>query len=139
MSYSRDAQALALTHGAEESAIDALRQRETLLQILTDANIEKDICEDVVDACEISSLNALALASGLMDTATVADLCYLTTDEADVRSLSKCVDFILPSRRYTLGLVNRGAACSLPWLAMRTHRRNCSLDSRGHTQRGTSM
>ena len=85
MSHTRDAQALALSHGAPEAAVDALRTRDLLLSILTEANIEHDIREDVADACEINSLCALAFASGLLDVAAVADLCFLTTDEADVR------------------------------------------------------
>jgi hypothetical protein len=67
--------------------MDALRTREVLLSILTSANIEKDICEDVADACELSNLDALAIASGLMAIAEVAEQCFLTTDEADVRSM----------------------------------------------------
>ena len=84
MSYSRDAQALAASNNAPEDAMDALRTRNVLLGILKDANIEKDIREDVADACELSNLDALALASGLMDVATVAEDCFLTTDEAEV-------------------------------------------------------
>ena len=57
-----------------------------LLSILKDANIADDICEDVADTCDLNSLNALALASGLIDVSAVADMCYLTKDEAEVRS-----------------------------------------------------
>lgn len=84
--FDRNAQALALKYGAAESAIDALRTRELLLSILKDANIEDDICEDVADTCDLNSLNALALASGLVEVAAVADMCYLTKDEAEVRT-----------------------------------------------------
>lgn len=76
---------MALSHGAPEAAVDALRTRDVLLNILSEANVEHDIREDVADACEINNLSALALASGLLDVAAVADLCFLTHDEADVR------------------------------------------------------
>lgn len=97
MSYSRDAQALALSHGAPDTAIDSLRTRDMLLSILKEANIEKDICEDVADTCALSNLNALALASGLMDVQTVAVTCYLTTEEADVRASLYPLHYVLPS------------------------------------------
>jgi hypothetical protein len=96
MSYAREAQALALKFGGPEAAIDSLRTRDMLLNILQEAKIEHDICEDVADACELNSLTALALASGLMDKAVVAELCYLTKDEAEVSALISSAPLFAP-------------------------------------------
>lgn len=82
--YSRDAHELAMSTGASAAAIETLCTREALLGILTDANIESDICEDVCDSCELNSLNALAIASGLLSKDVIAELCFLTKDEAEV-------------------------------------------------------
>lgn len=79
-----DAYQVALQHGAKDEDIQKLRTREALMQILQEANIEEDICEDVVDACDISNLDALAIASGLFTVNEVADTCFLTKDEAEV-------------------------------------------------------
>ena len=77
----------ALKHSAEPHAIEALQTRDTLLQILTEANIQADICEDVADTCDLSNLNALAIASGLLSTDKIAQHCFLTKDEAEVGNL----------------------------------------------------
>jgi hypothetical protein len=82
--FSREAYELALKHGAEQKAIDKLTTRDALLSILTDANIEADICEDVADTCDLSNLNALAIASGILDAQQIAQFCFLTNDEAEV-------------------------------------------------------
>lgn len=82
--YSKDAHALALKNGAEPGNIEQLCSRESLLSILTDANIEADICEDVADTCDLSNLNAFALASGLLSIEQIAQFCFLTKDEAEV-------------------------------------------------------
>lgn len=81
---SRQAHELALKHGAEPDDIEQLCSREALLSILTEANIEADICEDVADTCDLSNLNALSIASGLLDTEQIAQYCFLTKDEAEV-------------------------------------------------------
>jgi hypothetical protein len=83
-SYSRDAQELALEHGAPEVSMTELCQRSTLLNILQDANIEADICEDIAQTCELINLNALCIASGLLSINKIANLCFLTDDEAEV-------------------------------------------------------
>ena len=83
----RDARALALSHGASEDAVDALRSKDVLLGILKQTNIDKDIWEDVLDACDLGNLSALALASGLLDVKTAEQDLFLTADEADVRIL----------------------------------------------------
>ena len=82
--YSKDAHELALKSGAEPGDIEQLCSREALLSILTDANIEDDICEDVADTCDLSNLNALAIASGLLSIEQIAQFCFLTKDEAEV-------------------------------------------------------
>lgn len=80
----RDAYQLALRHGATDEKIQALMNRDALLTILQEANIEADICEDVADACDINDLDALIFASGLLSVNDVADACFLTKDEAEV-------------------------------------------------------
>jgi hypothetical protein len=111
MSYAREAQSLALKHGAPEAAIDSLRTRDTLLSILQDAKIDHGICEDVADACELNSLTALALASGLMDKAVVAELCYLTTDEAEVSCPVQASSLARPSRCVRSAAFDRCGGC----------------------------
>eukprot|EP00892_Ulva_mutabilis_P002810 jgi/Ulvmu1/1252/UM109_0050.1 len=80
----RDAYQLALRHGGTDEKIQALMDRDTLLTILQEANIEADICEDVADACDINDLDALIFASGLLSVNDVAEACFLTKDEAEV-------------------------------------------------------
>lgn len=80
----RDAYQLALQHGATDRDIRALMERDTLLTILQEANIEEDICEDVADACDINDLDALIFASDLLSIDDVAENCFLTKDEAEV-------------------------------------------------------
>lgn len=87
--YSTEAHQLALSTGASAPDLENLCSREALLSILTDANIEQDICEDVCDTCELSNLNALTIASGLLSVEQVAKFCFLTKDEAEV-VLSHC-------------------------------------------------
>lgn len=87
--YSTEAHQLALSTGASAPDLENLCNREALLSILTDANIEQDICEDVCDTCELSNLNALTIASGLLSVEQVAKFCFLTKDEAEV-----CLEFV---------------------------------------------
>ena len=82
--YSTEAHQLALSTGASAPDLENLCSREALLSILTDANIEQDICEDVCDTCELSNPNALTIASGLLSVEQIAKLCFLTNDEAEV-------------------------------------------------------
>jgi hypothetical protein len=86
MDYAKEASELALTHGAPEAAMAALRTRDTLLNILEEANVEKEICEDVADTCEMYDLDALTIASGILDREKIAEMCYLTIAEAEVCS-----------------------------------------------------
>lgn len=65
--------------------MDALRSKDELLGVLKQSNIDKDIWEDIADACDLGDLSALALASGLLDVKTVEQDLFLTADEADVR------------------------------------------------------
>lgn len=85
--YFWDSQAVALARarGAEDSAINGLRYKNSLVKILKAASFDGRSCEDVADACEGCGLNALVLASGLTGAAKVAQMCCVTMDEADVR------------------------------------------------------
>jgi hypothetical protein len=81
--YSTEAHSLALRCGASATEVEKLCSREALLSILTDANIEQDICEDVCDTCELGNLNAITIASGVLSTEQIAQFCFLTKDEAE--------------------------------------------------------
>ena len=80
-------------------AIEAARRRSLLLKMLKRAAIDKDIVDDVADACEIKEYTVLHLASEELSADAVAQELYLTEEE------SKRVQNVCKQELVSLGVV----------------------------------
>ena len=79
------AAAFARARGATSDGIASLQTPKALQKVLREAGFDRGVAHDVADVCASHGLTALLLASGLCGAASLAQLCYLTMDEADVR------------------------------------------------------
>lgn len=86
MSLRAKAHQMAHAGGASSRAMAQLGSKETMLLCLRMADIELDIVADVAEACELSSIDVVTLASQVVPIDKLAELAFLTASEAEVRA-----------------------------------------------------